>query len=253
MSPMNQRTLRPSANLRYWQKIANALGRSTIVEHWTFAEKSGATINGVINGYNVAQSGLQLDNAPGPGGHNAPLFDGANDYVNVYSAGLAAALNGQECTVFIPFKVAAAGVWADGVARKILRLRVDAANEIAIARTAANNTLQFYYAAQGAAAKTVDWNSGGDTNWLLASLSISKTANEMKAYINKTQVGTTQSGFGAFTGLLATTLSAIGSNAGNSAAFPWSGWIADVIIRNRASSLAEIGTVYDLLMAGANP
>jgi hypothetical protein len=73
-------------------------------------------------------------------------------------------------------------------------------------------------------------------------LTWSKTSDEVKAYVNGTQVGSTQTGLGTWATNLGSAYTAIGAyGAGTN---PWSGLINDVRIYDRALTTTEISDQY---------
>src|SRR5580765_1867960 len=87
---------------------------------------------------NGTLSGATWTAGAGPDGGYAPLFDGVNDYGDIYSAGLNADFNGQLLTLAMWFKVSAVGVWTDAANRVLLNLRVDVNNRLVITKTSTN-------------------------------------------------------------------------------------------------------------------
>jgi hypothetical protein len=107
------------------------------IAYWVLNETAGATAADQINSpaQDGTYTGVTLADTLGPDGvNNAPLFDGANDFVNVQTAAFAAAFSGTEGTAMIWAKVFNAGVWTDGSERKAYRYEVDGSNIVHLAR-----------------------------------------------------------------------------------------------------------------------
>ncbi len=215
------------------------------IAHWMQDEKQGgvsydmvtARSNGARNG---AYTGVDLGQ-PGIGdGRTAPFFDGANDFNNIQTASLAPAFNGREGSVLAWIRPAA-GAFADGVTRYIIRLRVDANNDIDMRKIAAANTFNTRYLANGVNntqnhAITDALHSVGMTWSLSAGVN-----GEVRSYIDGIQSGATLVALGAWTAnpLTSATIGAAGLAPG----LVWHGEIPHVPIWDRPLSSAEMLSV----------
>lgn len=208
------------------------------IGYWPLDELSGGTaIDLSGNGRNGAHTGVTLLQ-PGMGdGGTSPLYDGVNDYTNIYSAGLAGAFSKDEGSVAVWAKVAGAGVWTDATNRRIIHLRTDVSNRLLIGRPTASNLLQFLYVA-GGTTKTVNLTTSA-VDWLHVVLTWSKATDQMKAYAAGAQTGTTQTALGTWVGALNSTNSNIGSTDTTPNAV-WSGTLAHAAIWTRVLTAAEI-------------
>ena len=98
----------------YDQKV---LGYGPIA-YWPLWELSGTTAQCLVNpAQNGTYSGVTLGQEGIGDGGQAPLFDGANDYVDIYSAALAAIFPYDEGSFCGWMKVFNVGVWSDGAVR----------------------------------------------------------------------------------------------------------------------------------------
>lgn len=176
---------------------------------------------------------------------NAYTFDGTNDNVNIYSSSLNSSFNPDEGTLVAWAKVSGSGVWTDGTpTRYIANIQsVFATNQINIQKNG-NNNLRFTYAA-GGTFKEINQGSLSSTNWYQVVLTWSKTADELKAYINGNQVDSTQTGLGTWTGNLTSTDVTIGSYNTTGTTNPWSGLINDVRLYDRALTADEIKAMHN--------
>ncbi|PWU23406.1 hypothetical protein C5B42_03175, partial [Candidatus Cerribacteria bacterium 'Amazon FNV 2010 28 9'] len=185
----------------------------------------------------TGNNGANVTIGAASGGHlaNAYSFNGTNNYVNIYSSDLNSAFNPSEGTVVAWAKVSGSGVWTDGTSRYALQLQADANNLIYMRRTTTNNQLQFVYESGGTVNQVLDTSLGGSTGWFQVVITWSKSNNQMKAYINGAQVGSTQTGLGTWVGNLNTgaTRTVIGASD-NVVNNPWSGLINDVHVYSRA-------------------
>lgn len=224
-NPYSQRVLRtrPANLIAYWP-LSEAVGSVAY-------DLSGNSRNGAYTGVDLGQPGIG-DFLP------SPMFDGANDYVNVYSAGLAGAFNGNEGTLLVWAKVGSAGIWTDGTARCIVQIRVDASNKLYFLHTTVSGQIEVVYAAGGTAnARLVTGQSS--VAWQSYAISWSKSANEVRVYLNGSQQGAALTGLGAWVGVLASTVTIIGATSTTPTGV-WSGWVAHAVIWSVALTPAEI-------------
>ena len=178
-------------------------------------------------------------NGVGDGG-NAPFFDGVNDFCNVYSAGLAGAFNGAEGTLMAWAKVAAAGVWADGQGRYLAYMYVDESNRVSLAKNGVNDVVTLAYNAGGV---NMACNSACVlTSWFQMAMTWSKSADQVKGYVNGAQVDTTKTGLGVWVGAL----NPVAVNVGAATTQPvsvWHGALAHAALWNVALTAGEIAAL----------
>jgi hypothetical protein len=244
MSPMNQRTLRPSANLRYWQRVKNLFG-TNLIGYWPMGETSGTDVVDLSgNGHNgtYALAGVTLANTAMPKGGAAPLLDGTG-YINLYSAGLAALFNGQEITL-AGWAKASAGAWGDANFKELVRLLVNGSHYIILRKGAEPGKVEFIYTAGGTTKSYAHAFSGAD--WFSWGLTASLSGDVARCFIDGVQVGGDLNGLGAWAGAPGEGNCLMGAadavpNEG------WQGWLAHGLIATRAASVAEMGVI------GANP
>ena len=215
---------------------------ANLLAFWPLEETSGTTVNDTSgNAYNGSYSGPTVNATTFLDGNPAPSFDGINDYANVYSAGFASAFNKNEGTVSIWVKMSGAGVWTDGTNRGITHFGADTSNRVRMFRTTTNNQLQFTYTGAGTVKTVSDTSLAGVTSWFLLTETWSKSADQLKAYINGSQVGTTQTGLTTWTGALSNTLTVLGAN--NTSANFFSGYLAKAAVWKTPLSAAEISAL----------
>lgn len=222
---------------KYQQKMINLFGRSSFVEYWRLNQSNGTSVVGKVNNLIATATGLDWRNGLGPKERSlVGYFDGVNDYVNIYSAGYAAALNGAEGS-FLAWVHTEAG-WTDGSAHFIVNIQDTGAGRVnAIRKTANNNELWFQSTLAGGSGVTVTV-AGLNTNWLPIGMSWSVANNEFKAYCMTGQVGTTKTYSTGWSGVQSIANS-LGSGLGNAASSPWLGWMDHAIVLNRPFTLAE--------------
>lgn len=215
-----------------------ALQRSNLLAYWPIYEAGGTVVADVSgNSRNGTYNGVTLGQ-PGVNGTTSGLWNGTSSLADVYSASLAAAFNGGECTISLWLKVSAVGVWSDATSRRLLTFQVDANNRFLLQKTATANVLNWFYVA-GATTKQISKTTTAPTGWVHIALTVSKSGDALKAYYNGAQEGATQTGLGTFAGSLpagATVLGALSTTPGTS----WSGYLAHVAVWNTPLSAAQI-------------
>lgn len=174
---------------------------------------------------------------------NAYTFDGTNDNVNIYSTDLNSVFNPSEGTLVAWAKVANENVWSDATNRQVISLFTDINNLVYIYKSTTNNQVVFRYYAGGTVIAPAA-NSISGTGWKQYVLTWSKSSDQVKAYINGVQVGTTLTGLGTWVGNLSSTQTTIGAYNTTGTINPWSGSINDTRLYSRALSPTEIANLY---------
>lgn len=223
----------------YSNKLLSLFG-SSIVSYLPLWEPSGsvaADISG--NGYNGAYTAVTLGQTGIGDGRTAAGFDGSTSFANWYSAGLNSNFNGQLFSVGGWVKVSAAGVWTDATARTVCRLRVDASNDLNIARTSTDNIFRVTYVA-GGVSKSVSATIS-PTGWFHWMVTVTLAGDALKFYINGALIGSPQTGLGTWAGALTSTVCTIGA-VSTAPGSVWSGTLAHVPLLNRVATDAEVLT-----------
>lgn len=223
-----------------------ALFGANLLSYLKLDETSGATAADASgNSRTGAYNNVTLNNTALPTAltGNAPLWDNADiEYVNWYTASLAAAFSGAAGTLAGFAKVYDANVWTDATSRYFAFIRADANNIIYAGRTATNNQVRFQYTAT--TNKFVQATSlNGSLGWFFWALTWDINAGvsgEVKAYLNGAQVGTTQTSLGTWAGAPASTTTLIGNSTQGNANNGVKGWQGHVFLLNRAATAAEI-------------
>ena len=179
----------------------------------------------------------------------AYFFDGG-DFVDVYSAALAAAWDPTKFTIPIWVQITDAAVWADAANRRFLRLAVDANNSVALDKGTTANQVRFIYQAGGTLDIVNDTSLAATTDWFLMTITVDTVADELKAHLNDAQVGTTQGTLGTWAGSLSSTNCVLG--AGNtSVANPHKGLLAHAaVLPGTVLTLAQIAAIYNATTGG---
>lgn len=167
---------------------------------WPFVNvPSGSVVYATNASYNGAHVGLTLQDTAGPvPGSLAPLWDGTNDYADIFTAALAGAWNPAALSAFLFIKVAS-GAWTDATIRYLFNIQVNGANRVYIRKNGTNNQLRAFYAA-ASSNKVIDSTAiGGSTDWNGLGLTAAAAADEFKFFINGSQVGSTLNTIGTWT------------------------------------------------------
>ena len=219
---------------------------TTPIAYWPLDETSGTaatnygsigdTANAVYDGV-----GLVLADTAGPSGTClAPKFPAGTARVNLYSAALNTGINRQEISLMCWVKVTEAAVWSDATSRRCVSL-LGASFIIRIVKTATANRMELYYS-DGTTADLVNIATSAPTGWTQFVITVTKTGDQLIAYINGSQSGATQTGIGTASGNLVATLNNVGSYDqlyGN----PFNGWLADVAIWDRVLTPTEVAAL----------
>lgn len=221
---------------------------ASLIGYWKLNEPSGTTADDVsTTNADGTYSGTFTLGQTGIGdGLTSTLFDGTSGRVSLATplTSIDTAIGDKsKGTLFAWVKVASAGVWSDATIRGIVHLGADASNRFFINKNNTTNELAFSHRA-GATVKTVT-TTLSTTAFFSVALTWDKVADEVKAYVNGAQVGTTQTALGVFAGTLASGFSAIGdsSSAGSQ---PFSGNLAHVAawkVALTATELLSIGVL----------
>ena len=227
-----------------YSKKVLSIAPANLIAYWPLWETSGATADNLEGtaARDGAYTGVTLNSSTGPDGRPVGLWDGANDYCNIYSASLNTAFNGAEGTVALWAKVSAAGVWADGLLRYNIRLTVDGNNFVNLKKLAAANGIQYDYKAGGTLLSRAV-GSISTTGWYNIAMTWSKSAGgdgEVRGYYNGIQQGATLTALGVWAGALTSTACIIGADDTPSPGFVWDGLLAHVAVWNTPLTPAQI-------------
>jgi len=207
------------------------------IAYWPLDDTSGAVARCLVNpNQNGAYTGVTLANATGPDGVSwVPLFDGANDYVNILTATLQGALDLDEGSISLWAKVFNVGVWTDATFRRLLYLKDTApVNSIDLMRYNSDNRV-YLERRDDTSGKGKLYITSAPTAWVHLGLTWSVLANETRYY----WTGSLLPGVDAADTATGTVVLAFIGSASTVPANPWYGWISDVAI-------------FDTVLSGAN-
>lgn len=207
----------------YSSILINDFGASEV---WPLVDiDSGTTVFAkVSSARNGTLQGLDLQNADGPvPGTLAPYFDGVNDYVNIITASLQSIFDLDKGAVFGWSKASGSGIWTDGSGRFIMSLQYDGVNYFRVAKSTSNNTMELSRRDSTGLHRLL-YSPFSSTNWFSWGISWDTVADELKFFINGSQVGATLTGLGNWGGhgLVTALIGAVTTVP----AQVWSGWLA---------------------------
>jgi hypothetical protein len=236
-------TLSLRANQTYKSALSN-FERDNLIGYWALDEISGTIAeDNSPEGNTGTYSGPNLANTRGADGGNVPLFDGTNDHVKIYSSDFDSDFNGSEGTMIVWAKVSSSSVWTDSNRRSIFMVGIDNATDfVQLRKSNVNNSINMEYRA-GGSPKTVSKVSFSPDDWFRIAITWSKSLDEVRGYVNGSQVGATLTSLGTWSaGTLDTDYTRIG---GLETTFQvWDGWIGNATILDRALTPSEIAESF---------
>jgi hypothetical protein len=234
---MGQVRLIPRSKTKYINKILGLFG-SSIIAYWPLNERAGSVAFDLSgNGRNGAYTGVDLGRNGIGDRQTCPYFDGANDYLDIYSANLAAAFNGNEGSFLVWLEVRNPSIWTDGIGRIAARLRADGNNYVQLDKNTLINSWRGLYVA-GSVIKqmSVTYSNGAFFN---CAITWSKSDDSVKIYLNGVQALSTLHSLGVWSGSLVSGSTVIGASS-TTPGSPWCGYLAHALLLNRAATPAEV-------------
>ncbi len=221
----------------YLEKLLT-IQSANLIGLWPMDETSGSVADDKSpKGNDGAYTGVTLNDSTFLNGRPVGLWDGTNDFNNIIA--VSGEFDGDAGTAAIWMKVSGVGVWTDAAVRGLMRLATaDDLGEVSIIKNNAAGTMQLLRTA-GGTTKNVNVTSLTSTDWIHFALTWDKVADEVKAYMDGVQKGSTQTTLGAFAGAPA----AGKTNIGARRTVPqnvWDGWLAYGALWTVALTPAEI-------------
>jgi hypothetical protein len=223
----------PHVKSLYYQKVLKN-DPSNLIAYWPFWEPLGSSIADNLQGIAArdgAYAGVTLGQPGSHDGKTCPLFTTADaSRVDVYTTSFRDAFNGQEGTSMLWFKVFNAGVWVDGVQRRLFYFQVDANNLIEVYKRTTNNSLFWQYKA-GGISKALTIDNINPTGWTQFMIRWSLSGDMVEVHLNGIQQGATQTGLGTWAGLLNSNVAVYGaSNAAPGTGANWHGYMDNAAV-----------------------
>lgn len=214
-----------------------AVGKGSLIGYWPLDDRSGtAAKDRSGNARDAAYSGTYTLKSPGRGDGAPVLSVAGSGAVNLYTAGLAGAWNGDAYTQVVEFAVSGSGDWSDSTARNLITVGADGSNTAYLRKQTASNTLAVVRVGSGTTSSLTYTMS--DTALHHAAVVANKAADRFALYIDGAQTGSV-TGLGSWSGTPASTLMMIGASSSSRAA-PWKGTLAGGAIHAAALSSIEI-------------
>ena len=213
------------------------LGYSPIA-YWPLNEATGTNANCLVNSaQDGTYTGVTLGQTGIGDGNTCPLFDGTNDYLDVYTTAFRDAFDGNEGSIMFWLKANTVVIWTNATDYFCYRFRADADNYLQIYQGATN----FYWGRVGNGntdSRTID-SSAWDTDWINIAFTWSKTADDCFAYKDGVKQGATIDYGEDLVGNLAEVSTNIGTNT-QTPHNPWHGWLAHFVVWDSALTPTQI-------------
>jgi hypothetical protein len=215
--------------------------RANLIGYWPMWEPSGGDAFDLSpEGNDGAYTGVTLGQAGIGDGRTCPLFDGANDYNDIYSAALNTDFDGAEGTLLVWAKVTA-GVWTDNTNRKLVHVGADISENYVTLWKVGDNNLAFTYEA-GNTLSQVYPLAITPSGWFVLAITWSKSGDKVIAYHNGAQTGSTLTSLGTWSGALDSTLCVVGAQS-ITPTHPWSGTLAHAALWTTPLTAPQIASL----------
>lgn len=163
------------------------------VVYYPMLETTGTVVRELIAARNGAYSNVTVANSAGPFGGLAPLLvPASSSYVDLVAC--VPAFVAAEGALVCAIKMRASSVWADGVQRYLVVIRVDSSNFLAVYKDTANGRLRFRRDGGGDTA-IVTKDSVSETGWMIFGIDWSESGNYTRFFYQGAQEGADQAGY----------------------------------------------------------
>lgn len=214
----------------------DAVLKTNPIAYWPLDDNGGSVARDISgNGFNGIYSGTIFDGTLSRHERPVPRFPGVAAFVNIFSAGLAAAWDLDEFVILAEIKPFNTGVWTDTANRRWIRLQTDVNNEAYMRKTTVNNTGAFVREGNGTVITITDATFATD-DWHTIGISASigggdlLAAGESGEFRDSALVGAAAIGnLAASASGLSATNTVIGA-ANTGGVQGWNGYISDVVL-----------------------
>lgn len=213
------------------------------IAYWPLNELTGTTaINygSLGTDANGAYSGATLAQIAAPGGGLAPLFDGVNDFVNVYSATLNGGFVGTLGSVMLWSRKRTTAI--NGGVRLVIY--VDSSNRIFIYQPADTSADFIMSYKAGTIEELSATYTGAVDTWYQTVITFTDAGDKVIFYVNGEQYGATATGIGTWVGALSSTTCVLGCQ-NTSGLTDFDGYLAHAAIWDRVLTPAEVLSLYN--------
>lgn len=216
-----------------YSSVVLGIAPSNLVAYWQLNETSGSTAaDSSGNGHDGTYSGVTLNATTFVDGSPAGTWDGVNDEVNAFSAGLASDWNSNELTILAWFQVAASADWTDGTQRFAASFRGSSAL-VQMSKSTTSNQFAFSYPTGSNTTASLS-----STGWVSIAVTRTVTGNVQKAFVNGTSVGSASA-----TSSAVTLTSARFGRRGDAGVGYWNGSLRHVAVWDVALSDGDVSTL----------
>ena len=225
----------------YIDKLLGIQAASLILLHPMNETSGGTAIDASPEGNDGAYTGVTLNNSTGPTGEPVGLWDGVNDFNNVYSAAFDVDFDDTEGSMACWLKVSGAGVWADATFRGGFSLGQGNNNYVGLFKNTTANEILIRFRGTSTNKDVTSTALGATTEWVHVAQTWSSAANEIKGFVNGAQIGATNT-YQAFTDPLAAGRCVVGAFT-NVPASVWDGYLAYAAVWKTPLTPAEVLSV----------
>jgi len=229
-----------------------ATSPANLIGYWPINDSTGSKAqdhsnngrNGTIYGVTLGADGIGDYNSDGV--FTAGTFDGINDYIDIYSAGLAGAFNPDALTVLVWGRVT--GTWTDATGRVLVYLGADTdQNRLYFLKDAsgymnwayeAGNVLKTQSDATGLHLKDLSADA-----WFCLAMTVSTAADQLIAYYNGAQWREIVTGLGTWAGALNSEFCNIGAKQTTPSVL-FDGDLAHMALWDTVLTPAQISALY---------
>lgn len=189
-------SLKKGAALSLSQRI-RAIRPGALLAHWPLAEPTGtqATDESGAGRHGAYHGGCTLGATGAGDGRTSVLLDGIDGYIDLLTAGLATAFDGNAGTVAIRGRMNA-GTWTDGLPHLLIHLYGDGSNSLYLLKTSAN--VFRFRRVTPTADRQYEHTVSASSSWFRALLTWSTADDELRCYWNGQHVQTL-TGIGTYT------------------------------------------------------